>query len=69
MKKDKQKKSKRQRRKEAIELDQLNVKSKMELTSCVLRSNQLLDAKVYELNQKKNRLRDGLPVISPFEYL
>ena len=69
MKKDKQKKSKRQRRKEAIELDQLNVKSKTELTSCVLRSNQLLDAKVYELNQKKNRLRDGLPVISPFEYL
>ena len=69
MKKDKQKKSKRQRRKEAIELDQLNVKSKMELTGCVLRSNQLLDAKVYELNQKKNRLRDGLPVISPFEYL
>ena len=69
MKKDKQTKSKRQRRKEPIELDQLNVKSKMELTSCVLRSNQLLDAKVYELNQKKNRLRDGLPVISPFEYL
>ena len=50
MKKDKQKKSKRQRRKEAMELDQLNVKSKMELTGCVLRSNQLLDAKVYELN-------------------
>ena len=67
MKKDKQ--TKRQRRKEAMELDTLNVKSKMELTSCVLRSNQLLDAKVYELNQKKNRLRDGLPVISPFEYL
>ena len=63
MKKDKQTKSKRQRRKEAIELDQLNVKSKTELTSCVLRSNQLLDAKVYEMSLIKNKLRDGLPVI------
>ena len=59
MKKDKQKKSKRQRRKEAIELDQLNVKSKMELTSCVLRSNQLVDAKVYDLNHNKQKLRNG----------
>ena len=69
MKKDKQKKSKRQRRKEAIELDQLNVKSKMELTSCVLRSNQIVDAKVYEFSSIKHRLRDGLPVISSFGYL